>query len=86
MPLPSAIMAKYDALREHLDRHSSAFTMSFSDIADLVPGGLPPSAFKYSAWWSNENNGPHVQARAWLDAGYRVRADLGARLAHFEPS
>jgi hypothetical protein len=65
-----ATLAKYDPLREHLARGSASAEMSFSEVGRLV-GGLPPSAYRLPAWWSNNSN-HHVQARAWLDAGRRV--------------
>lgn len=67
--------SKYDALREHLRRQDRArVEMSFGEVAELV-GELPASATgdggKYHRqWW--ENNDGHVQARAWLGAGYEV--------------
>ena len=65
-------MSKYGPLRQHLASASgNEVTMSFSDLDALV-GGLPASARRYSAWWSNEKEGRHVQARAWADAGWRV--------------
>ncbi len=39
---------------------------------DHIVGGLPASARRYSAWWSNEREGTQVQAHAWMDAGWRV--------------
>lgn len=67
--------SKYDALREHLRRQGSArVEMSFGEVAALV-GELPASATGdggkyYRQWWGN--NDGHVQAQAWLDAGYEV--------------
>jgi hypothetical protein len=45
--------------------------MSFEEIADLV-GGLPNSAYRHQAWWANEREGRHVQARSWMSAGFVV--------------
>ena len=72
-------MGKYDPLREHLERLSpERVQLTFSEIARLV-GGLPPSAHRHPAWWSNERQGSHVQATAWLDTGRRVEdIDLNA--------
>jgi hypothetical protein len=33
---------------------------------------LPPSANKHQAWWSNETNGVHVSAHAWMDADWKT--------------
>jgi hypothetical protein len=65
-------VSKYSALGRHLEaRIGSSVEMAFDEIDDVV-GGLPASARRYSAWWSNEREGRHLQARAWLDAGWRV--------------
>lgn len=76
-------MAKYDALRRHLlARSGDLHVMEFDDIAGLV-GGLPPSASRYLEWWSN-HDGRHVQAHAWLAAGWRVdHVDLRQRRVKF---
>jgi len=45
--------------------------MTFAAVEDLV-GRLPESAYRHRAWWSN-NDGT-AEARAWLDAGWRVES------------
>ncbi len=71
-------MAKYSPLAELLQRRSGASVeLSFATIAEVV-GGLPDSARRHRAWWANDPS--HVQARAWLDAGWQiddVRPDQG---------
>ena len=65
-------MAKYDPLGEHLSRLTmDATTMTFEEISRLV-GLLPKSAYDHREWWGNEAHGSHVQARAWMNAGFRV--------------
>jgi hypothetical protein len=65
-------VSKYSSLRRHLEREAGpSVEMTFDEIDDVV-GGLPASARRYPAWWSNEREGTHVQARAWMDAGWRV--------------
>jgi len=65
-------MSKYDPLREHLRLNgSSRIEMTFAQIEAIV-GGLPQSAYEHKAWWSNEQGGNHVQAHAWMAAGYRT--------------
>jgi hypothetical protein len=39
------IVAKYDALRDHLRRRTHEVEYSLDDISALVPGGLPRSAY-----------------------------------------
>lgn len=64
-------MAKYDALREHLRAlRTDLWQVSFDDVAALVPGGLPSSAFQHQAWWANSRS--HPESVAWLDAGWRT--------------
>lgn len=65
-------MAKYDPLFEQLcSAPAEPVEMTFTQVAQLV-GGLPESARKHQAWWSNEQDGRHVQAKAWLEAGREV--------------
>ena len=77
-------MAKYDPLRNELRRRGQPrITMTFSEIDQLVAGGLPNSAYQYEAWWGNSGES-HVQWHAWREAGYRVdRYDLAARTVTF---
>ncbi len=77
-------MAKYDALRDELRRRGQPrLTMTFAEIDQLVPGGLPNSAFQYGPWWSNSGD-THVQWHAWREAGYGVeRYDLSAKTVTF---
>lgn len=77
-------MSKYSALRRQLEREAGpSVEMAFDEIDDVV-GGLPASARRYSAWWSNEREGTHVQARAWIDAGWRVaNVNLTAQRVRF---
>ena len=64
-------MGKYGVLADHLRHAASPVSMTFDEIDDLV-GGLPASARRHRAWWANEADGRHVQARAWVQAGWRV--------------
>jgi hypothetical protein len=65
-------MSKYSALRRRLEREAGpSVEMTFEEI-DHIVGCLRASARRYSAWWSNERDGTHVQDHAWMDAGWRV--------------
>jgi hypothetical protein len=77
-------MAKYDSLKEFLERSPrGTVSMTFGEVGELV-GGLPDSAHRYQAWWANERDGRHVQARAWINAGYLVSdVDLQNRSVTF---
>ena len=77
-------MSKYSALRRRLESHAGpSGELTFRELDGIV-GGLPASARRYSAWWSNEREGTHVQARAWMDAGWRVaNVNLTAKRVRF---
>jgi hypothetical protein len=76
-------MAKYDSLRDWLERAPRPAEMSFAQI-DMLVGGLPHSAYVHRAWWANERTGRHVQAQAWLEAGRTVAdVDLHAGRVRF---
>lgn len=63
-------MNESDPLRDRLVDAASQVKLRFTEVAALA-GGLPPSAYRYAAWWSN-NPTRYAQAQAWLDAGHRV--------------
>lgn len=66
---------KSTPLRQHLQALPSEqrdVTMSFGQIEQIINDKLPISASQYRPWWSNEAKGSHVQARAWLDARWKV--------------
>lgn len=58
--------------------------MTFNEIAGLV-GSLPASAWQHREWWANDAS--HVEAAAWLDAGWRVTVvDQRDEWVEFEPA
>jgi hypothetical protein len=75
---------KYATLRAYLSaRTQSRISMSFAEIAAAAKVKLPASAFRYPQWWQNDAE-HHVQARAWIEAGYRTEnVDLDARRVEF---
>lgn len=75
------VVSKYSPLRDALHGGGTTVTLTLEEIADLV-GGLPPSAYSYTAWWSNEDLS-HVQSQAWESAGYRAEPDLRGRQVRF---
>ena len=82
-------MGKYEPLEKFLrGRRTGRWRAGFRDIESLLGFKLPQSAFKYPAWWSNDDTG-HSHAKAWLDAGWRTEeVDLAGRkltFARFEP-
>ncbi len=46
-------------------------TLTFAGIEKIIGAPLPASAREYRAWWSNNERG-HVQAKQWLEVGWRV--------------
>ncbi len=80
-------MAKYDGMTRLLKKQPlRPVQMGFEDVAAVVPGGLPFSAYRYRAWWANQTDGKHVHAVAWMCCGWRVAAvDLPGRVVTFAP-
>lgn len=67
-------MSKYDPLRDHLmNLKGETWGASFAEIERILGFSLPASARNHSAWWANEAEGTHIQARAWLKSGWRTR-------------
>lgn len=78
-PVPRApASGKYGPLRDHLvSCAGSRAEMTFQALEDLV-GRLPDSAYRHRAWWGNSD--ATAEAKAWLDAGWRVESvDQAAR-------
>lgn len=44
---------------------------AFQDVETVIDARLPRSARERDAWWGND--GSHVQARAWMDVGWKTR-------------
>jgi hypothetical protein len=66
---------KYAPLYQYLlefQSDSQDITLDFNKIEEIINEKLPPSAYKYRAWWSNEKHGVHVSAKAWMTAGWKV--------------
>jgi len=81
-------VSKYAALRDRLRQSGrDRVRMSFDELNSVVPGGLPPSAYRHDAWWSNESepDSTHSQSRlGWMAAGYRVESvDRASRVVTF---
>jgi hypothetical protein len=74
---------KYDSLKFWLtENNTDSIKMSFSEIAELV-GGIPPSAYRHRAFWSNSDS--HPFAVAWMAAGYKVtECDLQSEVVRFD--
>ena len=65
-------MGKYEPLEHFLKKQrTKRWRVAFREIEAMLGFKLPQSAFKYPAWWSNDETG-HSHAKAWLDAGWRT--------------
>jgi hypothetical protein len=67
-------VSKYAPLGELLKRLPASVglkSFTFSQIEQIIGARLPRSARAYRPWWAN-TAGSHVQASAWLDAGWEV--------------
>ncbi|WIW47849.1 hypothetical protein ML401_06970 [Bradyrhizobium sp. 62B] len=78
-------MSVYDPLRNELQRREAeTIRLSFSEIEDILRRPLPPSAYRFSAWWGNHTSRKgHTQSMAWLLAGFEARVSLKQRVAEF---
>lgn len=75
---------KYEPLKVFLkSRREARVRMSFADVAKAARTPLPQSAYRYAAWWANDSTS-HVQARAWLEAGFKTaEVDMEAQRVEF---
>ena len=79
-------MSKYEPLTGFLrGRSSDRVPMTFSEIEKVLGFKLPSSAYEYPAWWANDTGKSHVQARAWISAGYETeQVDRAAKKLVFK--
>jgi hypothetical protein len=64
-------MGKYSGLERVLvNSGMEEIKLTISDIEIAIGDKLPESAHSHEEWWGNDKT--HVQARAWMTAGYRV--------------
>ena len=74
---------KYRPLADWLARQRvRTVAVHFAAIEDVIGANLPPSAFRYPAWWANHPG--HVAAQAWLSVGWCTSdLDLTERMVIF---
>lgn len=72
---------RYDPLKNYLQSlEGEKIVLSMDDLERILKAKLPISAMKYRAWFGNDIT--HVQARAWLNAGWEVEAvTLGEKVS-----
>lgn len=75
---------KYAGLMSFLAaQQKPRISLTFAEIVRRAGVQLPRSAYEHPAWWANDPKS-HVQARAWLDAGYKTEnLDLSAQRVEF---
>ncbi|HVV65729.1 MAG TPA: hypothetical protein VHC42_09680 [Rhizomicrobium sp.] len=76
-------MSKYRRLAQFFKAQTAEFLrMTFDEVEQEAGFKLPASARLHQAWWANDR-ARHVQAKAWLEAGYESeQVDMaGGRLA-----
>lgn len=73
-------MAKYDALGAFLMRQPrDRVPITFAEIEKIIGAKLPRSAREHRPWWGNSAVN-HVNAKAWLDAGFESeQVDMAGR-------
>ena len=76
-------MSKYDALTQFLRHQKGPIEYPLSRLNEIVPGGLPASAFQYEAWWSN-GDPSHPHCRSWAAAGFSAHPNLARQVVRFE--
>jgi hypothetical protein len=77
--------SKYEPLRLWLGRQTQdRVRLSFQDIEAILGFSLPGSARSLAQWWANVA-GSHVQASAWVSAGWRAcQVDVAGEQVSFE--
>ncbi len=57
-------------------------TLSFEQIEEILKFKLPSSAYEDERWWLREKEGNHVNLRAWINAGWRIKnVEVNKKLA-----
>ena len=68
--------SKYEPLKRFLCEKAACkreISLSLTQVESIVGSSLPKSAFKYPEWWSDQTNiSTRPQAKAWIEAGYKV--------------
>ncbi|EEG79133.1 DUF1653 domain-containing protein [Dethiobacter alkaliphilus] len=75
---------KYDRLKDYLtgiDNDTIVIKMHYDELEKIIQSELPQSAYKHRTWWAN---GGHIQADAWLEAGWKVDAVEMGQFVVFE--
>ena len=61
---------KYEPLKDYLTNCAkNTVELTYDEVEKIIEDVLPYSAHKYRVWWANSG---HIQADAWLNAGFKV--------------
>lgn len=76
------INSKYEKLYNYLKLISSNnYIMTFQEVEEVLGFSLPPSAYKYTAWW--DSSLVHTQAYAWREVGFKAQPNLADKTVQF---
>jgi hypothetical protein len=77
-------LAKYEPLKTYLQSLGTrSVELTFHDVESIIDDTLPRSSGAHRAWWSNDLS--HVQAEAWINAGWSVdTVDTAAQYVKFK--
>lgn len=82
-------MGKYQALHEYFEEMAEvkhSIMLGFHKLESILGEKLPNTAYSSRQWWGNELSKvtQHVQAKAWLSAGWEVdKVDLDGEAVLF---
>jgi hypothetical protein len=79
-------MSTYQALADRLAaRKDDSWEASFAELEQILGRPLPPSAYRYNAWWANQTGPGHSQTHGWRSVGWKTaKLDLERRRVRFE--
>lgn len=81
------MVRKYSQLERYLREllpSEEEVTLTFERIEQILKETLPPSAHEHRQFWGNQKQGTHVEAIAWMDAGWLVeKVDLKEKWVRF---
>jgi hypothetical protein len=79
-------MSRYEPLAQFLvKRPTRVWNAAFDEVESILGFRLPPSAYRYSAWWANQRGPGHSQTNGWCAVGWRTsKVDLAKKQVTFE--
>ena len=77
---------RYQPLADFLAaKKDDRWDATFAEIEERLGFPLPSSAYKYQAWWANQNGAGHSQTKGWRSVGWRTaKLDLERQRIRFE--